>query len=202
VNGNRAIATWMVELAAGGAAALLLVLFSGLLRLEPWLAVGIAALRYGSARIGQPRVWPGPMAEEAEQASEEETELDACRSKVAQLRQFAFQLDEPHQREARQRIAALHELASDILTAIEDDPSKHALVPSFLADYLVPIHALARQYVHVAGLGLKSARETLSHSENETLPKAEQSLREFYERLHAEDVVELAVANEMLDRAP
>jgi hypothetical protein len=101
--------------------------------------------------------------------------------------------------EASRRIVRIGEQAARILAAIRDDPGKHAAAATYLTSYLDPIYSVLSRYLLLAERGLDSAAAALASTEQETLPKLEAALDRLYEKLHAEDVIDLEVESEMLD---
>jgi hypothetical protein len=182
------------DLIAGVAAsALLLVLVLGLgLGTVPSLALAVVA--YLGVRLALPR--PAGPATSALPPAEA---LKRCQQHVTEIRTLARRLPARTDDGTRQRIGRIGERAGQILAVIRDDPAKRGAAEAYLTGYLEPIHALLSRYVTLAERDVESAGPALARAEQETLPTIETGLDRLYEKLHAEDIIDLEVASEMLD---
>jgi len=201
------------DLLAGGAAAAVLVVLVFVLRLNPILAVllslavfgGLSLLSLAGAalpRSRRRRRWQGPFGgsgganrdEIADQASDEAA-YEAARLDAAAIGALAAQVANPATRAQLDRIL---ERTGQILAAMraDEDVTEAPVLDSLI---LEPLRALLTTYVRISARDIRGAKDLLVKIEDVDLPRIEQAVTEFYERLHQRQVIDLATLSDMLE---
>ena len=74
-----------------------------------------------------------------------------------------------------------------------------AAAPLFNDLLLAPARSLLMEYVRLSNRGIRSADDLLEKTETHDLPRIEEAIDTFYERLHRSHVVDLATLSEVLE---
>jgi hypothetical protein len=101
--------------------------------------------------------------------------------------------------EAREQAFLVCAAADRVAEALARDRASPELVGWFVDRYVVPTETLLDRYARLAERRIAAAEPTLTKVEQEDLPQLAARLDALYEQLHRGDVVELAVASEMLE---
>jgi hypothetical protein len=125
-----------------------------------------------------------------------ESAIDAVDERLRHLWQVAREIPDDRVREQAFRICAAADRVARVMTADETDAE---IVSWYDKNLLAPTEALLSRYVRLATRGVAGADETLRQVESQNLPSIESRLDALYDQLHRGDVVDLAVASEMLD---
>ncbi len=181
------------DLLAGLGAVGLLLLCAFPLQLALPLSIALAIAAYVGLRLALPRRQPRD-AEEALAST-----LARCEEQVTAIGQFAGWAGFAGKPEVRQRLLTIARSARRILTAITQDPNKHATADRFLSEYLDPITTLLGNYIRLAGRDLDLARDELAALETRTLPLIERRLNALYEQMHSADVAAFEIESKMLE---
>ncbi|MBW3634428.1 MAG: 2TM domain-containing protein [Chloroflexi bacterium] len=116
--------------------------------------------------------------------------------RIEGLKEIALQIPAGPVREQAFRICAA---ADRIAEAMAADRTDAKTVTWFNERLLEPAERLLAGYVRLAGRGVAGAGETLRRVEEQNLPLIESRLDALYDQLHRGEIVDLAVASEMLD---
>ena len=181
------------DLLAGLGAVGLLLLCVFLLQLALPLSIALAVAAYVGLRLALPRRQP------RDEGAALAATLARCEEQVTAIGQFAGWAGFAGKPEVRQRLLTIARSARRILTAITQDPNKHATAERFLSDYLDPITTLLANYIRVAGRDLALAHDELAALETRTLPLIERRLNTLYEQIHSADVASLELESKMLE---
>jgi hypothetical protein len=127
------------------------------------------------------------------------TAFAAVHERIEELRQITRQIPEGLVREQADRICAA---ADRIVAVMAADRSSEELVGWFDTQLLTPTTSLLGSYVRLAGRGVAGAEETLRHVEEQNLPLLESRFDALYAQLHRGEIIDLAVASEMLELDP
>jgi hypothetical protein len=125
--------------------------------------------------------------------------LKECRARVAAIGQLVRDpsLAKHPRREVRESARATYVLLARIVEALRLDENKRAAAPAVLEKYIAPTHELLREYVKLSSRGIETAEEELAAAES-ALPVIERRLDNLFNRLHEDDIISLAVINEMV----
>lgn len=181
------------DLLAGLGAVGLLILCVFPLQLALPLSIALAAAAYVGLRLALPRRQP------RDEGAALAATLARCEEQVTAIGQFAGWAGFAGKPEVRQRLLAIAHSARRILTAITQDPNKHATAERFLSEYLDPITTLLANYIRLAGRDLALAHDELVALETRTLPLIERRLNALYEQIHSADVASLELESKMLE---
>lgn len=178
------------EFLAGGAAAAMLLL-TLTLGLTLWLVLALAAATY----VGI--IWIRPPADDATVAEthRQEFAFQAALANSEAIRALQPRITRPATRE---QVGRINDRVTQILAVIREDGNL-AAVPLFNDLLLAPARALLTEYVRLSNRGIRSAGDLLEKTETHDLPRIEQAVDTFYERLHRSHVVDLATLSEVLD---
>jgi hypothetical protein len=127
------------------------------------------------------------------------TAFAAVHERIEELREITLQIPQGSVREQADRICAA---ADRIVAAMAADRASEELVGWFDTQLLTPTASLLGSYVRLSGRGVAGAEETLRHVEEQNLPLLESRLDALYTQLHRGEIVDLAVASEMLELEP
>jgi hypothetical protein len=192
--GARSLRALPADLIAGVvASAVFLALVLGL-RLDVLPGLALAAVTYLGVRLALPRSAPPTTS-----ALPPAEALKQCSRRVAEIQQLAQRLRVTEHAQAAEQLERIGMLAANVLNVIQIDPRKRESADAYLTGYLTPIHSIVSRYVLLAERDVDSAADALAKTEHETLPRIEDALQRLYEKLHAEDVIDLEVESEMLD---
>jgi len=181
------------DLLAGLGAVGLLLLCVFPLQLALPLSIALALAAYVGLRLALPHRQSRD-AEEALAAT-----LARCEEQVTAIGQFAGWAGFAGKPEVRERLLTIARSARRILSAITQDPNKHAIADRFLSEYLDPITTLLANYIRLAGRDLALAHDELVTLETRTLPLIERRLNTLYEQIHSADVAALELESKMLE---
>ena len=172
----------------------------------------LAILRSWADRVApspppSPPVPPTPGVRPAEPATTRgtaaaPTTVDEAEARIARLWRTARLIPTEGARERAFRVCAAADRVAEVMATDKADPQ---LVGWFVDRYLTPTEALLERYARLARRGVTAAEPTLAKVEEHDLPLLESRLDALYEQLHRGDVIDLAVASEMLefdDRPP
>jgi hypothetical protein len=116
--------------------------------------------------------------------------------RIEGLKEIALQIPDGPVREQAIRICAAADRVAEVMAADRTD----ARTVSWFSDRLLaPTESLLASYVRLSGRGVAGAGETLRRVEEQNLPLIESRLDALYDQLHRGEIVDLAVASEMLD---
>jgi len=124
--------------------------------------------------------------------------VEEAETRVARLWRVARRIPGETAREQAFRVCAAADRVAEVL-AQDKDRIEPETARWFIDRLLSPTEALLDRYVRVASRGVASAEPTLAKVEREDLPAIESRLDTLYQQLHRGDVVDLAVASEMLE---
>jgi hypothetical protein len=122
--------------------------------------------------------------------------LASVDERIQRLWGVAEQIPDGTVREQAFRICAA---ADRIAAAMAADRTDERTVTWFDDRLLAPTESLFSGYLRLTRRGVASADETLRRVETQNFPLIESRLDTLYQQLHRGDVVDLAVANEMLE---
>jgi hypothetical protein len=146
----------------------------------------------GGAALARPR----PVAPIANAKPFPATALAAADERIQRLWRIAEQIPTEAVRDQAFRICAA---ADRIAAAMAADRTDAETVAWFNDRLLEPTETLFSRYLRLTSRGIASADETLRRVESQNLPLIESRLDTLYQQLHRGDVVDLAVASEMLE---
>lgn len=185
------------DLVPGAAAVAALLALAFVFQFPLWLVLPLAVGVYvgvrwllPSAAPADPEVAPGVTRSELAAA------LRGAEEKVAAIRALARQSGHPT---AGQRALDIGATAERIIAGIRDDPKDLKDARHVLDRYLDATRDLLTTYNRLAARDVASARGTLAKVEGDVLPRIDAQLRDLYEKLQRDDVIDLEVATEMLD---
>lgn len=92
--------------------------------------------------------------------------------------------------------------ADRIAAAMAADRANEELVTWFDSQLLTPATTLLGSYIKLSSRGVSGAEETLRHVEEQDLPLLESRFDTLYTQMHRGEIIDLAVASEMLGMAP
>jgi hypothetical protein len=118
--------------------------------------------------------------------------------RIERLKGISRQIPDGSVREQALRICAAADRIAEVMAADRTDAKT---VDWFNTHVLEPTESLLTGYVRLAGRGVAGAGETLRRVEEQNLPLIESRLDALYDQLHRGEIVDLAVASEMLDFA-
>lgn len=121
---------------------------------------------------------------------------DEAEARVARLWRLARQIPSESARAQAFRVCVAADRVAEALAQDNADPQ---LVGWFIERHLAPTEALLDRYARVARRGVDGAESALKRVEDHDLPLLETRLDTLYQQLHRGDVVDLAVASEMLE---
>lgn len=178
-----------------------------------WAVVFQAVALYGTdapARVGEtirsmvPGAAPGPRpvptpppnaGRQAVSVAPGVTPAEA-EARVAQLWRTARRIPTPAARERAFAVCAAADRVAEVMAEDKTDPRT---VRWFIDRYLSPTEALIERYARLAQRHLPDAEATLAKVEAHDFPLLERRLDGIYQQLHRGDVIDLAVASEMLE---
>ena len=150
----------------------------------------------GLRQSGDWGTW-GPAARRAPRSAPfAATAFASVHERIEGLKEIALQIPNGTVREQAFRICAA---ADRIAEAMAADRTDAKTVSWFNDRLLEPTERLLAGYVRLAGRGVAGAGETLRRVEEQNLPLIESRLDTLYDQLHRGEIVDLAVASEMLD---
>jgi hypothetical protein len=174
-----------------------------------WAVVIQAAATYGTgtpARVLEVlrSIVPGaaatdhspPKARDATDGDVETIAIESVEQRVQRLWRIARQIPEAAVREQAFRICAAADRIAEVMAA---DRTDARTVAWFEERLLAPTESLLTEYLRLAGRGIAGADATLRRIEERNLPQIESRLDTLYQQLHRGDVIDLAVASEMLE---
>lgn len=124
--------------------------------------------------------------------------VDDAEARVARLWRVARRLPAESVREQAFRVCAAADQVAEVL-AQDKDRIEPETVGWFVDRLLAPTEALLERYARLASRGVDTAEPTLAKVARVDLPLIESRLDALYQQLHRGDVVDLAVASEMLE---
>lgn len=127
------------------------------------------------------------------------TAFAAVHERIEDLRDISHQIPEGPVREQADRICAA---ADRIVAVMAADRASEELVSWFDTQLLTPTTSLLGSYVRLAGRRVAGAEETLRRVEEQNLPLLESRFDALYTQLHRGEIIDLAVASEMLELDP
>jgi hypothetical protein len=147
-----------------------------------------------------PSTAPAPRrASRANSAPFAATAFAAVHERIEELREIVRQIPEGQVRVQADRICAA---ADRIVAVMAADRASEELVSWFDSQLLTPTTSLLGGYVRLAGRGVAGAEETLRRVEEQNLPLLESRFDALYAQLHRGEIIDLAVASEMLELDP
>jgi hypothetical protein len=127
------------------------------------------------------------------------TAFAAVHERIESLREISRQIPEGP---AHQQVARICATADRIAAALAADRASEELVTWFDTQLLTPTASLLSSYARLTTRGVASAGETLRRVEEQNLPLLESRFEALYAQLHRGEIVDLAVASEMLELEP
>ena len=124
------------------------------------------------------------------------TAFASVHERIEGLKEIARQIPDGPVREQALRICAAADRIAEVMAADRTDAQT---VNWFNERLLAPTESLLAGYVRLAGRDVAGASETLRRVEEQNLPLIESRLGALYDQLHRGEIVDLAVASEMLD---
>ena len=124
------------------------------------------------------------------------TAFAAVHERIERLKEIAWQVPEGAVRDQSLRICTA---ADRIAEAMAADRTEARTVAWFNDRLLEPTEALLNGYMRLSGRGVAGANETLRRIEEQNLPLIESRLNALYNQLHRGEIIDLAVASEMLE---
>lgn len=122
--------------------------------------------------------------------------IEEAEARVARLWRTARRIPSPSAREQAFKVCAAADRVAEVMAQDRTEPET---VRWFIDRLLAPTETLVERYARLAGRNLPAAAPTLDKVEREDLPRIEARLDALYQQLHRGDVVDLAVASEMLE---
>lgn len=119
--------------------------------------------------------------------------------RIERLKEAAWQIPDGPVRNQALRICAA---ADRIVATMAADRTDAATVGWFDSQLLEPTESLLRRYSRLASRGVGGAGDTLRRVEEHNLPLLESRFDALYDQLHRGEIIDLAVASEMLDLDP
>jgi hypothetical protein len=119
--------------------------------------------------------------------------------RIERLKEIAWQISEGPVRDQALRICAA---ADRIIATMAADRTDAATVGWFDSQLLEPAESLLRRYARLTSRGVAGADDTLRRVEEHNLPLLESRFEALYDQLHRGEIIDLAVASEMLDLSP
>ena len=116
--------------------------------------------------------------------------------RIEGLKEITRQIPDGPVRVQAFRICAAAERIAEVMAA---DRTDAMTVNWFNERLLAPTESLLTSYVRLAGRDVAGAGETLRRVEEQNLPLIESRLEALYDQLHRGEIIDLAVASEMLD---
>ena len=179
------------DLLAGGIAVALLLLLVLAFDVPPLIAIPIAVATYVGAVLIRPQVASAP----GETIDEVQLSYQAALAHLASIRVQESRVADPGVRDQVGRIA---DTSERILAAMVEDRNM-AAAPLFNDQLLEPVDALLIEYVRLTTRGVKSADDLILKVETHDLPMIERATTIFHEKLHRENVVDLATLGDVLE---
>jgi hypothetical protein len=124
------------------------------------------------------------------------TAFASVNERIERLKQIVWQIPEGP---VRDQVIRLGAAAERIAAAMAADRTDAATVTWFDTQLLEPTAALLDRYVRLSQRGVAGAEETLRRVEEHNLPLLNSRFDALYDQLHCGEIVDLAVASEMLD---
>lgn len=122
--------------------------------------------------------------------------VDEAEARVARLWRSARRLPAGPAREQAFRVCAAADRVAEVMAA---DKADGETVRWFIDRLLEPTESLLDRYARLTSRGIETAEPTLAKVAGQDLPLIESRLDALYQQLHRGDVVDLAVASEMLE---
>ncbi|MDP9362722.1 MAG: 2TM domain-containing protein [Chloroflexota bacterium] len=122
--------------------------------------------------------------------------IEDAEARIARLWRVARQIPTESVRERAFRVCAAADQVAEVLAQDKADPQ---LVGWFVERHLAPTEALLERYTRLASRRVAAAEPALARVEEHDLPLLESRLDALYQQLHRGDVIDLAVASEMLE---
>jgi hypothetical protein len=182
---------WRRDLLAGGAAAAMLLLAVAL-GLTPWLAIPLAVVTYAGIVLLPSRA---ARDEPVDEAHRQRLAFQAALADLEAIRALQPRIDNPP---VREQVGRILDRTAQVLAVMRED-GKLAVAPLFVDHLLEPARALLTEYVRLSNRGITSAGDLLEKTETHDLPRIEQAIDTFYERLHRSHMVDLATLGEVLE---
>lgn len=143
---------------------------------------------------------PAPAAKRAANAAPfAAAAFASVHERIERLKETAWQIPDGPAREQAMRICAA---ADRIVAAMAADRTGAETVAWFDTSLLEPTASLLDRYARLASRGVSGADDTLRRVEEQNLPQLESRFDALYDQLHRGEIVDLAVASEMLDLDP
>ena len=142
---------------------------------------------------------PGPSGETkrvSRSAPFAATAFASVHERIERLKEISGQIPEDRIRDQALRICTAAERIAETMAA---DRIDGRTVTWFNDRLLEPTESLLDGYVRLSGRGIAGADETLRRVEEQNLPLIESRLDALYDQLHRGEVIDLAVASEMLE---
>lgn len=178
------------ELLAGGAA-IAMLLTTVAIGLTPWLAIPLAVGTY----LGIAWLWPRQPDPATTETTRQRLALQEAWSNAEAIRSLHQRIPSP---EVREQVGRILERIARILEVIREDGNLVA-APIVNDHLLVPFRALMTEYVRLANRDISGAGYLLEKTESQDLPRVEQAIDFFYERLNRSHMVDLETLGEVLD---
>jgi len=122
--------------------------------------------------------------------------IEDAEARVARLWRTARSIPSESAREQAFRVCAAADRVAEVLA---QDKAAPEVVLQYVDGYLAPAEAILGRYARLAKRGVAAAEPTLAKVEQQDLPLLAEKFDALYERLHRGEVVDLAVASEMLE---
>ncbi len=126
-------------------------------------------------------------------------EFVSVHERIERLKEIPWEIPEGPVRDQVLRICGV---AENIVAVMAADRTDARTVGWFDSQLLEPTESLLTRYVHLASRGVDGAENTLRRVEERNLPLLASRFDALYGQLHRGEIVDLAVASEMLDFEP
>lgn len=123
----------------------------------------------------------------------------SAHERIERLKESAWQIPEGPARDRALRICAG---ADRVVATMAADRTDAETVGWFDAQLLEPTESILRRYARLRSRGVTGADDTLRRVEEHNLPLLESRFETLHDQLHRGDIIDLAVASEMLDFEP
>jgi hypothetical protein len=127
------------------------------------------------------------------------TAFASVHANLEHLRDITGQIPDGAARDQARRIS---DAADRIVAVMAADRASAEMVTWFDTQLLEPAASLLERYVRLSTRGVSDAEETLRRVEERNLPQLESRFEALYTQLHRGEIIDLAVASEMLDMDP
>lgn len=127
------------------------------------------------------------------------TAFASVHDRIERVKEAAWLIADGPVRDQALRIC---EAADRIVATMAADRTDAATVGWFDVQLLEPTESLLRRYARLSSRGVAGADDTLRRVEEHNLPLLESRFDALYDQLHRGEIIDLAVASEMLDLDP